>query len=153
MEIDAWHLWLLAGIVLAALEMLGLAFVALALALSCVAGAAAALAGGSLTMQIAASAVAAIILTPLLVRLFKHRQASDGGVSLAGEVASLGQKYSLIEQQGRLGILIKGDFFPAQADNDEALSNGQAVIVQRFSGITAMVTPASANVQPKDEYR
>ena len=38
MEIDAWHLWLLAGIVLAALEMLGLAFVALALALSCCIG-------------------------------------------------------------------------------------------------------------------
>ncbi len=146
MEIEAWHLWLLGGMVLAALEMLGLAFVALALGVSCIAGSVVALAGGSLTLQIGASAVMAIILTPLFVRWFKRQVPPSDSVSLAGESGSNGQRCVLVEQQGRLGVLIKGDFFPAQMDldgteSDRPLSVGMKVLVQRFSGITVIVQP------------
>ncbi|MEH6471152.1 MAG: NfeD family protein [Halopseudomonas sp.] len=144
-EIEAWHLWLLAGMILTALEMLGLAFVALALGLSCIAGAVAALAGGSMTVQIGSTAVAAIIVTPLLVRWFKQRSQGADSISLAGEAGSTGQTCTLIEQQGRLGVQIKGDFFPAQSDDDSELSVGQKVVVQRFSGITAMVSPSTTS--------
>ncbi len=149
-EIEAWHWWLLAGMILAALEMLGLAFVALALGISCLAGAVAAWIGGSLTLQIASTTVAAIILTPLLVRLFKQQRSRVDSISLAGEAGGAGQAYTLIEQQGRLGIRIKGDFFPVMSADNSALNVEQTVIVQRFSGITAIVTPTASNPASKD---
>lgn len=149
--IEAWQWWLLAGMVLVALEMLGLAFVALAIGLSCVAGAVAAWAGGSLALQIASSALAAMILTPVLVRLLKQRSRSEDGVALAGEAGSTGQIYRLVEQQGRLGIRIKGDFFPVENIGTGVLVVDQRVLLQRFSGITALVTDAASNLADKDE--
>ncbi|MFT6913861.1 MAG: hypothetical protein ACJAWL_000147 [Motiliproteus sp.] len=140
--IEAWEWWLLAGMVLLALEMLGLAFVALAIGLSCVAGAVTAWAGGSLTLQIGSTVLAAMILTPVLVRLFRQRRPSDDSIVLAGEADSTGQVYTLESQQGRLGIRIKGDFFPVENTQGEVLVAGQRVIVQGFSGITALVTDA-----------
>lgn len=154
MEIEAWHLWLLGGMILAALEMLGLAFVALALGASCVAGAIAALLGASLTVQIGASTVTAIILTPLFVRWFKQLKPAVDTVALAGESGSSGQRCTLVEQQGRLGVLIKGDFFPAALDSDtnanvagsdQPLALNMTVQVKRFSGITAIVQPLSTD--------
>lgn len=149
-EMEVWQLWLLAGMILAALEMLGLGFVALALGVSCGAGALAAAAGGSLTMQIGSSAVAAMILIPLLVRLFKQHRSGADSISLAGEAGSAGQTYTLVEQQGRLGIRIKGDFFPVESADANALSVNQTIIVQRFSGITAIVALAPINSVTKD---
>lgn len=154
MEIEAWHLWLLGGMILAALEMLGLAFVALALGTSCVAGAIAALMGASLTVQIGASTVTAIILTPLFVRWFKQLKPATDAVALAGESGSSGQRCILVEQQGRLGVVIKGDFFPAASDSDisangtvfkQPLAVGMTVQVLRFSGITVIVQPLSTD--------
>ncbi|MEH6826249.1 MAG: NfeD family protein [Motiliproteus sp.] len=149
-EMEVWQLWLLAGMILAALEMLGLGFVALALGVSCGAGALAAAAGGSLTMQVGSSAVAAMILIPLLVRLFKQHRSGADSISLAGEAGSAGQTYTLVEQQGRLGIRIKGDFFPVESADANALSVNQTIIVQHFSGITAIVALAPINSVTKD---
>ncbi len=149
-EMEVWQLWLLAGMILAALEMLGLGFVALALGVSCGAGALAAAAGGSLAVQVGSSAVAAVILIPLLVRLFKQHRSGADSISLAGEAGSAGQTYTLVEQQGRLGIRIKGDFFPVESADANALSVNQTIIVQRFSGITAIVALAPINSVTKD---
>lgn len=150
-EIEAWHLWLLAGMVLAAMEMLGMAFVALALGVSCIAGAVAAVAGASLTVQIGATAVAAIILTPLFVRWFQSRKGSEDKVSLVGESGSGGQVCHLVEQQGRLGVKIKGDFFPAESADGQELKSGQRVELQHFSGITAMVCPLDSGSNESDD--
>ncbi|RDE19693.1 NfeD family protein [Motiliproteus coralliicola] len=150
-EIEAWHLWLLAGMVLAAMEMLGLAFVALALGVSCIAGAVADLVGASLTVQIAATALMAILLTPLFVRWFQSRKGGDDKISLVGESGSGGQLCTLLEQQGRIGVKIKGDFFPAESSDGRELKVGQRVELQHFSGITAMVCPLNSDSSESDD--
>ena len=139
---EAWHVWVVLALALAAMEILGLGFVALAVGVSCVAGAVAALLDQPLWIQIAATAVTAAILTPLFVHWYKKVGGSSEQASVTGDGGSLGQICVVVSQQERLGVVIKGDFFPARLvqQNVGQLQPGQQVEVKEFSGITAMVS-------------
>ncbi len=142
-EFEAWHLWVILGLTLAALEMLGMAFVALAFGVACLAGALAAAAAQPLWLQIGATAAAGAVLTPLFIRSYRRIGGARERVSVTGDAGSRGQVAEVVCRQDRLGVLIKGDFFPAQlvdSPPDCALAVGQRVAIKNFSGITALVT-------------
>ncbi|OMH38071.1 NfeD family protein [Motiliproteus sp. MSK22-1] len=149
---ETWHFWVILALALAAMEMLGLGFVALAIGVSCIAGAVAALMDQPLWVQIAATAVAAAILTPLFVHWYKKAGVSSDPVSVTGDGGSLGQICLIVSQQDRLGVVIKGDFFPARLVQQNAgeLQVGQQVEVKEFSGITAMVAIVDSNPETLD---
>ncbi|MEH6628892.1 MAG: hypothetical protein V7739_20830 [Motiliproteus sp.] len=140
-DFEAWHLWVILALTLAALEMLGMGFVALAAAVACLAGAALALADQPFWIQLAATAVAAAVLTPLFIRWYGNIGGAKENVSVTGDSGSQGQEAEIVSRQERLGVIIKGDFFPAQLDSKGAieLAVGQRVEVIRFEGITAQV--------------
>ncbi len=153
-EFEAWHLWIILGLLLAALEMLGLGFVALAIGVACIGGAAAALADQPLWIQIATTAVAAAILTPLFVRYFRTMSGARDRVAVTGETGSHGQQAVIVWRQQRAGVVLKGDFFPAQLVQPAAspeLKEGQRVEIIEFSGITAMVRVIEGAVEVGDQ--
>ncbi len=140
-DFEAWHLWVILALTLAALEMLGMGFVALAAGVACLAGAGVALADQPFWIQLAAVAVTAAVLTPLFIRWYQNIGGAKENVSVTGDSGSQGQVAKIVSQQDRLGIVIKGDFFPAQLDCKGAieLAVGQRVEVTHFEGITAQV--------------
>ncbi|MCW8886919.1 MAG: hypothetical protein OQK12_16965 [Motiliproteus sp.] len=140
-EFEAWHLWVILALTLAALEMLALGFVALAAGVACLAGALVASAGQPFWIQLAATAIAAAVLTPLFIRWYKSIGGAKESVSVTGDSGSQGLQTEIVIQQQRLGVMIKGDFFPAQLEQagEVELQEGQQVEILGFSGITAQV--------------
>ena len=142
MSLESWHLWVIGGVLLMGLEMLGLGFVALAIGVACLAGALAAYFGGELSLQIGSAVLAALLLTPLFVRGFRRFSRPHDRATLAGSGAAAGRPTPLVEQQGRRGVRITGDFFPAEAARGQApgaLQAGTLVTIDGFNGITAQV--------------
>jgi len=147
MTIESWHLWVIGGVLLMGLEMLGLGFVALALGVAGLVGAAVAATDASLSLQIGSAVLAALILIPLFVRGFRKFSKPREATGLAGELRGGGTATALVSQQGRLGVVITGDFFPAEAAEGESAARLQAgvrVVIEGFSGITARVRVANS---------
>lgn len=135
---DAWHFWVIAGLLLALAELLGLGFFALALGLACLVGAVAAFLGASLAVQWLATGVAAAVIAPTLTRVLKKTSRSNRFASLAGEGrAQAGQV--VIDAQGQPRVRVEGDLYPVRSLAGRVLTEGESVTIQRFDGITAVI--------------
>lgn len=142
--IDAWHLWVLAAILLAIAELIGSQFVLFALGTSCLAGAAvAAWTPWGINAQIVASLIAAAVLTPSFVFAFRQRRKAQRGPLDEGWES--GQQAVLERYAGRVGVRIRGDFFPARTVSGALPEVGSLVTVVRIEGITACVVPVATS--------
>jgi membrane protein implicated in regulation of membrane protease activity len=149
-HIAAWHVWVLLAIALAIAELLGTHFVLFALALSCLAGAAvAAWTPWGLNAQVGATLVAAMVLTPVMVQQFRRQHARAPGPLDEGWES--GREAVLEEYAGRLGVRLRGDFFPARSVSGQLPEAGARVLVTRIEGITAWVEqPPPSHQQAKE---
>lgn len=142
MAFESWHVWVMAGLVLAAMELFGAAFVALAFGVSCLVAAVVAGMGAGLNVQILAAAISAAVLTPCFVLWWKrHSKANLGTYALAGESGSSNQPGVIVKYGDGVGVKLGPDIFPVRmSDGDVAtLTPDQRVIIERFEGITAIV--------------
>ncbi|MFB9886008.1 NfeD family protein [Balneatrix alpica] len=139
LAMEAWQWWILAGLVLALAELLGAAFVALALGLACGFGALAAWLDASFKVQLLSMAVAAALLIPLAIRLYRQRQQHWQSRQQAGIVGESGQHWraQVCEYGGRLGVRVEGNFYPLGPGDWQP---GEWLEVQGFDGITPRVT-------------
>lgn len=135
---NAWHYWVIGGLLLALAELLGLGFFALALGLACLAGAVAALAGASFALQLFCAGVAGAILAPTLTRALRKTSRSNRFASLAGEEHPQSGILTL-DPQGQLRLRLEGDLYPVRSLGERPLAPGETVVVRRFDGITALV--------------
>lgn len=140
LEIEAWHVWVIIGLLLAIAELLGAEFVLLALGVSCLTGAGvAATTDLGVSWQLGLTAATAALLVPFFVHFFRSVLAP--GRQVAGEGGGIGERVTLIEHNGRLGLRYKGDFFPARGVDGQPLAAGTVVEIRAFEGITALVSP------------
>jgi membrane protein implicated in regulation of membrane protease activity len=138
--LEAWHVWIIVGLLLVLAELLGAGFVLLALGVACLVGAAVA---GTTDLdfgwQLGLTSAAAALLVPCFVYWFRRSFVPHRGV--VGEGGGQGERVRLIEHSGRIGLKHKGDFFPARAIDGKPLRAGDEVEIQSFEGITALVAP------------
>lgn len=136
-DLDPWSIWLLISLVLLAIEiMLVGAAGGLLLAWSLMAFAAmlAALGGANLTMQLVTAGVVGLVAMPAMIWMFRR---TTEGVAGATTV-----KARITRRHGKLGVVVRGDFFAAEHADGRELHEGEEVIVQDYKGLTALVRHA-----------
>lgn len=135
---DAWHLWLIAGLLLALAELLGLGFFALALGLACIVGSLAAGLGAPVALQWLISGLAAAIIAPTLTRVLNKPGGSRRSGGLAGENRPQ-PGVLVLDAQGQLRVRVEGDLYPVRSLSGRLVHDGDTVTVRRFDGITALI--------------
>lgn len=138
---DAWKLWMIAGVVLAIVEILVVPAQFLLVALGLCALIVGLLAWstdiGTLA-QLAWFGALALVLVPGFVVTWRRRMP----IRYPGTAAEVGQAPQLAEviETSPLTIRLLGDRFPARSEGNETFKIGEQVCVVRFSGITATIT-------------
>ncbi|TVQ67867.1 MAG: NfeD family protein [Oceanospirillales bacterium] len=135
---EAWHLWLLAGLFLMILELLGTGFVAFALGLAALAGMIAALLHLPAAAQWISFAIAAAVLAPWLRKKFHNWAPSRRRSGLAGEKRAM-EGLLLLDNNGQLKVKVESDTYFVRSLSDRNLTPGTRVTVVDFDGITALV--------------
>ena len=147
-------LWLVAGVLLVAVELVSGALVLLMLGLAALAAAGASALGASLGVDVAvfgltAAALVVLARPPLLRRL--HTSRADGSVN-AGPAALLGSPAEVVEPitPASAGtVRIGGALWTARALHDGAeLTTGDPVVVVDIRGATAVVTAGTGAPGP-----
>lgn len=136
-----WQTWLLAAIVLAALELAGAHFIMLALAASALVVVLVTLVTvPSLTGQVLIFMGAALVLTPAFVIWFRrHFQGRRSLTGVAGE-SGYGERTAVVEKRdARIGVALDGNWFPVRLQDGNYPDPGKRVRVIGFEGITAIV--------------
>lgn len=141
-----WQMWAIAALILMLMELFGAHFVLLGLGLAAavVAIVAAMAPGVGLIGQILIFLVAALAIIPAIV-IVHRRFYPSRGVSVMNEPGGEAAKpREVIVRNGRAGVEIYGDFYPAEFPNSGlAPEPGTTVVVSSFRGITALVKEVS----------
>ncbi|MDF2978326.1 MAG: rane protein implicated in regulation of rane protease [Actinomycetospora sp.] len=146
-------LWLIAGVVLIAVELVSGTFVLLMLGLAALAAAGASALGAPLGVDVAVFGITAAALVLLLRPALQRRmrgEAADGAVN-AGPTALLGTTAEVVDAitgDDPGTVRIAGALWTARALHDgpdaPALTPGDAVVVVDIRGATAVVTAAGS---------
>lgn len=145
MTVAAWQIWLAVALVLALLELAGAHFILLGLA---IAAAAVALIAGFVPAtgfagQLLIFAIAAAFTVPAIVMVFR-RYFPNNLVNVVNEPGGrAGEPRPAVERNGRIGVEIYGDFYPAEFSSGLTPEPGTQVVVTEFRGIVARVRAAS----------
>ena len=140
----AWKLWIILGLILAVAELLVLPAQFLLVALGICAILVGVLAWGtdlSFSGQLAWFAGLAIVLVPVFVYVWR-RKAPIHYAGTAGESPHAPQQAEVIKTDP-LTIKLRGDSYPAQAEEGVNFGIGESVTVRGFSGITAQIEKRS----------
>ncbi|WP_232818182.1 NfeD family protein [Zobellella maritima] len=134
----AWHLWLIAALILLLLELLGTGFFAFALGLAALVAMISALMGLEAAGQWFTFAIAAALIAPALKVLFRRLAPSRRSSALAGERGE--REGELVQlENGEFRLKLEGDLFPVRSESNRPLLAGARVKVRRFDGITALI--------------
>lgn len=136
-------IWLVAGVLLAILEVVSLDFVLIFLAAGALAGAGAAALGAPLVIQVGAAAAVGV-LGIAAVRPIALRHLRSGPNALTGVDALIGQKVVVIEDltphDGR--VKLHGEIWSAQLEDGwDALPVNSTGTVVEIRGATAIIRP------------
>jgi membrane protein implicated in regulation of membrane protease activity len=137
----AWYWWIVAGLVLAVVEMLTVNLIFVMLALGAVAAAAAAAATGNIVLQalvgVAVAGGALVFVRPVALRhLSLPHSVRTGTAALVGSAGLVLERVDARDGRVKLG----GEVWSARAyDPSEVLEPGTSVEVARIDGATAVV--------------
>jgi membrane protein implicated in regulation of membrane protease activity len=144
-------LWLIAGVVLIAVELVSGTFVLLMLGLAALAGAGASALGAPLGVDVAVFGVSAAALVLLARPALQRRMRGDGAPVNAGPRALLGATAEVVEEitgDDPGTVRIAGALWTARALHDgpdgPVLTPGDPVVVVDIRGATAVVTARAA---------
>lgn len=144
-DVQAWQLWLAAGIVLAIAEVLGTQFVLLALGVAfALTALVTRLFGLDLDMQLVSAAVWTAALLPVFIIYYRRHMMPVATRALVSDGLGVGDTFAIVRRGERVGVKIQGDFFPVEPA--AGLEEGDRVVIKDWRGICAVVerAPASA---------
>lgn len=134
----AWHGWLIVALLLFLLELLGTGFFSFALGVAALIAMIGAWLGVGITAQCFIFAIAALVLAPLLKRVFRRFAPSRRTSFLAGESRQQQGEITQLES-GEYRINVEGDLFMVRSNSNAPLVLGATVVIRRFDGITAII--------------
>ncbi len=136
-----WHIWAITAMVLMLMELMGAHFILLGLGLAAavMAVVVAIWPGLGFGDQIMIFTGAAVVIVPAIILVFR-RYYPEGGVSVVNEPGGKAAgPHVVVERDGRIGVEIYGDFYPARFSTGLEPEPGEQVIVTEFRGIVAQV--------------
>jgi membrane protein implicated in regulation of membrane protease activity len=141
---DAWVIWLVAGVLAAVGEILTLGFFLAPFAVGAFAAMVVDLAGGGTALQIAAFAIFTIA-SFALVRPVARSHLRQPPALRTGTAALVGQRATVLERianaEGLGAVRIDGEVWTARSyDEDEVIEPGRQVSVVEIRGATALVS-------------
>ncbi|WP_018871822.1 NfeD family protein [Thioalkalivibrio sp. ALJ16] len=149
LSLDPWQYWLVLAVTILVLDLLlfgglmsGGGGVTLILAGGALGAIIPAAFGADMTGQILGG-IAGMIVMGVFVFWVGRRWVRGDDRNLSGQDVRAGREILQVEDRdGRLGVTLLGDFYPARPESENAvLHNGERVRLVRFEGITAIVTP------------
>ena len=140
-----WIWWVVAAIVLFAIEIVSLDFIFMMIAAGSLAAALASALGAPLVVQAIVGGVVALLLI-LAVRPIALRHLHPKGETLTGAAAIVGSQGMVLERvdarDGR--VRLRGEVWSARSlDPDSSFEPGDTVDVVRIDGVTAVVDRAA----------
>jgi len=148
-ELEIWHIWIIAGIILFIVEMFVPAFLMGSLGIGTWAAAIAAGFGASMTVQLLVFALTMIVVFFLLRPFFNKTlsrydaTAKTGIQALIGKNALVTESINSVTNQGR--VKVGGELWKACSVSGQPIAEGTRVEIQRIEGVTVFVTPIQEN--------
>ncbi|MDQ2068828.1 NfeD family protein [Natronospira bacteriovora] len=138
---QAWHLWAIAALLLGLAELMGGQFILLGLALAAsVVMVVMMLAPNTgLGGQLLIFGVSAAVIVPLIVIVFRQYFPGDRFSVMNEPSDEASVPRDVVERDGRIGVEIYGDFYPAEFRSGLKPEPGMEVVVVEFRGIVALV--------------
>lgn len=146
-----WQLWLIVALLVLVFDLVvlgglmsGGGGITLIVAGGAFGAAVAAAFGAGLSGQVIGGVAGMIVAIGLVFWIGRH-WVRGGDDNLHTQDVRAPRQVLVVEQRGaRLGVSLLGDFYPARSVSGEGvLQAGERVRIQRFEGITAVVTPIS----------
>ena len=140
-----WHMWAIVAMILMLMELMGAHFILLGLGLAAVVMAVVMMIwpGLGFADQILIFTASAAVIVPAIIVVFR-RYYPEGGVSVINEPGSKAAgPHVVVERNGRIGVEIYGDFYPARFSTGLEPEPGEQVVVTEFKGIVALVRVVS----------
>lgn len=141
-SVEAWQVWLGAGLLLAIAEVLGTQFVLLALGTAfSLTALVTAVFGLDFDAQLLAAALWTALLVPAFIMFYRRRMMPGVTRTLVSDGLGIGENHTVIRRGERLGVKIHGDFFPVEAIDGNVAEGDSATIIE-WRGISAIVRRA-----------
>lgn len=141
-SVEAWQVWLGAGLLLAIAEVLGTQFVLLALGTAfSLTALVTAVFGLDFDAQLLAAALWTALLVPAFIMFYRRRMMPGVTRTLVSDGLGIGENYTVIRRGERLGVKIHGDFFPVEPIDGNVAEGDSATIIE-WRGISAIVRRA-----------
>jgi membrane protein implicated in regulation of membrane protease activity len=146
--IEAWHLWIVAGVAFWIIEMFTPGFVVGIFGMSCITVAPFSWMGFSLTIQLVVFGVATAILS-LFVRPIILKHFCRTGARAATNVdALIGERCRVVEEidnaSGTGRVMIGGEYWRSVTPDDSRVAVGKIVTVREVTGCKVVVGVASS---------
>jgi len=142
---EAWHTWLIIGVILFILEIFTPGFVVACFGIGCLAGGLMDYLNLGFGYQIIAFSVVSLILfftlRPFVVKhLYKTGENLKTNVdALIDQIGIVEEKIDPVENTGR--VIVRGDNWKAISLNDEIIEKGERVQVKKIDGVKLYVIP------------
>ncbi len=141
-SVEAWQVWLGAGLLLAIAEVLGTQFVLLALGTAfSLTALVTAVFGLDFDAQLLAAALWTALLVPAFIMFYRRRMMPGVTRTLVSDGLGIGENHTVIRRGERLGVKIHGDFFPVEPIDGNVAEGDSATIIE-WRGISAIVRRA-----------
>lgn len=143
MQLEPWHAWIVAGVVLLIIEVVTPGFVVACFGIGCLVAGLTSLLGVGLLWEIAAFCVASVVLLltlrPIVAR---HLTPRDGGLktnvdALAGRRALVTEAIDPVRDAGR--VLVGGEDWRASSEGEVPIDKDTSVVVLRAEGARLIV--------------
>ncbi len=143
MELEIWHIWIIAAIVLFIAEIFTPAFLAACLAIGCIFAGITSAMDFNIKVQLLAFSAGTLLsffgVRPFILR-YGHRKSGDLKTNVHALVGKTGKVTVTIDNslnQGR--VMVEGDDWKAESENNEILTAGEKVEILKVDSTILIV--------------
>lgn len=144
MIFETWHIWIIISIILVIIEIFVPTFLAISLAIGCLASGIMAYFGLNFTVQLIAFAIGTLIsffcARPLMLKYgHKNSKIKTNADALVGKVGRVVVAIDNHKSQGR--VIVEGDNWRAETEINEIIKEGEKVEVVKVNSTILIVKP------------
>ncbi len=143
MNLEIWHIWIIISILLFIIEIFAPTFVAISLAIGCLASGVVAGFGFDIKIQLVAFSVGTLIsffgVRPFMIKYF-HKNSDKVKTNADALVGKTGRVINTIDNsldQGR--VIVEGENWRAEAENTEIINEGEQIEVIKVNSTVLIV--------------
>jgi len=137
MEIEIWHIWIIAAVLLFILEIFTPAFLAASLAIGCIFAGIVSSMDFGIKIQLLAFSIGTLVsfigIRPFILK-YGHRKSGDLKTNVDALIGKTGKVTVTIDNSKNQGrIIFEGDDWRAETENDEILNVGERVEILKVN--------------------